>query len=101
MVQEQSQLHDLQHFVRYVPPLDHLVGLVVKTSASREADLGSISACSVDLYFSGSSRTSDFKTGTPVAALPFAWRYRVTGGPDVKGLVGSVSRYCDWVRLDA
>ena len=34
----------------------------------------------------GSSQTSDFKIGTPVATLPGAWRYRVsaeTGGPGV------------------
>ena len=28
----------------------------------------------------GSSHTSDFKIGTPVAALPGAWRYRVSAG---------------------
>ena len=36
--------------------------------------------------FSGSSHTSDFKIGTPVATLPGAWRYRVsaeTGRPCV------------------
>ena len=36
--------------------------------------------------FSGSSHTSDFKIGTPVATLPGAWRQRVstgTGGPCV------------------
>ena len=42
--------------------------------------------------FSGSSHTSDSKTGTQVATLSGAWRYRVstTGGP--------VPVYCDWVR---
>ena len=29
--------------------------------------------------FSGSSHTSDFKIGTPVASLPGAWSYRVSG----------------------
>ena len=29
---------------------------------------------------SGSSHTSDFKIGTPVATLPCAWRYRVSAG---------------------
>ena len=36
--------------------------------------------------FSGSSHTSDFKIGTPVAVLPGAWHHRVdagTGWPDV------------------
>ena len=39
--------------------------------------------------FSGSSHTSGFKIGTPMAALPGAWRYRVsagTGWPDVSVL---------------
>ena len=39
-----------------------------------------------DGIFPGSSHTSDFKIGTPVATLPGAWRYRVstgTGRPDV------------------
>ena len=46
--------------------------------------LGSNPACAG--IFSGSSHTSDFKIGTPVATLPGAWRYRVstgTGRPDV------------------
>ena len=30
--------------------------------------------------FSGSSHTSDFKTGTPVSTLPGAWHYRVSAG---------------------
>ena len=30
--------------------------------------------------FSASSRTSDFKTGTPVATLPGAWRHKVNAG---------------------
>ena len=36
--------------------------------------------------FSGSSHTSDLRIGTPLAALPGAWRYRVssrTGWPGV------------------
>ena len=45
---------------------------------------GSNPACAG--IFSGSSHTSDFKIGTPVATLPGAWRYRVstvTGRPGV------------------
>ena len=38
--------------------------------------------------FSGSSHTSDLNIGTPVAALPGAWHYRIS----------PVSVYCDWVR---
>ena len=30
--------------------------------------------------FLGSSHTSDLKIGTPVATLPGAWHYRVSGG---------------------
>ena len=53
--------------------------------------LGSNPACSG--ICPGSSHTSDLKIDTPVAALPGAWRYRVSAG-----LVGPVSVYCDWVR---
>ena len=42
--------------------------------------------------FSVLSHTNDLKTGPPVAALPGAWRYRVSAGID-----GPVSVYCDWV----
>ena len=49
-----------------------LVGLVVKASASRVDDPGFESSLCRD--FSRSSHTSDLKIGTPVAALPGAWR---------------------------
>ena len=55
---------------------------------------GSNPACAG--IFSGSSHTSDFKIGTPVATLPGAWRYRVstgTGRPGVSILwLGEVER---------
>ena len=60
-----------------------LVGLVVKASASRVADLGLIPAFPP---FCRSSHSGDLKIGTRVAILPGAWRYRVsagTGWPDV------------------
>ena len=63
---------------------DRLVGLVVKASASRAEDPGFESRLRGDS--SGSSHTSDFKIGTPVATLPDAWRYWVsdcTGWPGV------------------
>ena len=71
-----------------------LVGLVVKASASRAADLGSIPAFTVDLSpwifhrgsFSGLSQTSDFEIGTLVAVLPDAWRYRVSAGAGRPGV---------------
>ena len=56
----------------------HIVGLVVKASASGAEDLGFESRLRRD--FSGSSHTSDFKIGTPVATLPGAWQYRVSAG---------------------
>ena len=51
--------------------------------------------------FSGSSHTSDFKIGTPVAILPGAWQYRVnagTGRPGVSILwLGEVESWiCDF-----
>ena len=66
-----------------VPPalqdntLHRLLGLVVKVSASRAEDPGFDSRLR---GFSGSSHTSELKTGTPVAALLGAWRYRVSAG---------------------
>ena len=63
---------------------DRLVGLVVAASALTAVDPGFKSRIRWDL--SGSSYTSDFKTGTPMATLPGAWRYRVsaeTGWPGV------------------
>ena len=59
-------------------------GLVVKASARRAEDPGFGSYLRRD--FSGLSHTSDLKNDTPLAALPGAWRYRVsarTGRPGV------------------
>ena len=70
--------------------IDRLVGLVVKTSASRAEGPG-FDSCLHGGDFSGSNHTSDLKIGTPVATLP-----GVIGS--VLGLVGLVSVYCDWVR---
>ena len=58
---------------------------MVKASGSRAADLRSI-FCVCNISFSRSGHTSDFKIGTPVAALPGAWCYRAsarTGRPGV------------------
>ena len=66
---------------------DHLIGLVVKASASGAEDPGFKSHLQRD--FSGSSHTTDLEISTPVATLPGAWRYRVsagTGWPSVSGL---------------
>ena len=57
---------------------DRLDGLAVKASASRAEDPGFESRLRLD--FSGSSQTNDLKIGTPVAALPGAWCYRVSSG---------------------
>ena len=45
---------------------------------------GSIPGCAG--IFSGSSHTSDFKIGTPVATLPGAWCYRVSTGTGRPGV---------------
>ena len=58
--------------------LCRLVGLVVKASVSRVAEPGFKSHLCQD--FSGSSRNSDLKIGTPVATLPDAWHHRVSAG---------------------
>ena len=62
----------------------HLIGLVVKASASRTEDPGSESGLRQD--FARSSHTSDLKIGTPVANLPGAWRYRVSAGTGRPGV---------------
>ena len=61
-----------------------LVGLVVKASASRAEGPGYESRFRRD--FSGSSHTSDFKIGTPVATQPGAWHYRVSAGTGRPGV---------------
>ena len=66
------------------PPVDHLVGLVVKVSASRAEEPGFESRWRRD--FSGSSHTSDLNTGIPVATLPGAWRSRVSAGTGRPGV---------------
>ena len=65
-------------------PVDRLVGLVVKASASRAEDPGLESRLRRD--FSGSSHTSELKIGTPVATLPGAWRFRVIAGTGWPGV---------------
>ena len=61
-----------------------LVGLIVKASNSGAEDPGFESLLRGD--FSGSSHTSDFKIGTPVATLPGAWHYRVSAGTGRPGV---------------
>ena len=60
---------------------------MVKASALRTADPGfDPSFCRVGRWggggggFSRSNHISDLKIGTPVAALPGAWRYKVSAG---------------------
>ena len=60
------------------------IGTAAAASASKAEDPGSNPSC--DEIFSGSSHTSELEIGTPVAALPGAWYYRVSTGtarPDV------------------
>ena len=61
-----------------------LVGLVVRRPPRMRKIPGSNPAC-VGI-FSGSSHTSDLKIGTPVAALPGAWRSRVSAGTGRPGV---------------
>ena len=55
-----------------------------KASASRAEDPRFESRLRRD--FSRSSHTSDLKTGTPMATLPGAWRYRVSAGTGQPGV---------------
>ena len=60
---------------------DCFIGLVVKASTSRAADLG------FDFRdFSGSSHTSDLTIGTPMATLPGTWCFRVSAGTGWPGV---------------
>ena len=76
--------HSIQCDVNFAPfsykkkLYNRLVGLVDKASASRAEDPGFYSRWRRD--FSGWSHTSDLNIDTPVAALPGAWRYRVSAG---------------------
>ena len=73
--------------------VDRLVGLVVRRPSRERKIPGSNPACAG--IFSGSSHTSDFKIGTPVATLPGAWRYRVSAGTGRPRCQYTVT---DWVR---
>ena len=57
---------------------------MVKVSTST----GEVSGFESRLHWdnSGSSLTSDFKIGTPVATLPGAWRYKVSAGTGRPGV---------------
>ena len=79
-----THTHTLTCICAYIHTHDRLAGLVVKASTSRVEDPGFASRLRWD--FSGSSHTSDFKTGTPVATLPGAWRYRVSAGTGWPGV---------------
>ena len=64
--------------------IHRLVGLVVRRPPRERKVPGSNPACAG--FFSGSSHTSDFKIGTPVATLPGAWRYMVSTGTGRPGV---------------
>ena len=74
----------VSHRWRWLLSPDRLVGLVVKASASGAEDPGFESRLRWD--FSGSSHTSDFKIGTPVATLSGGWHYRVSAGTGQPGV---------------
>ena len=61
------------------PLADHLVGIVVKASASGAED-PELNSRLRRGDFSGSCYTSDLKSGTAVATLTGTWRYRVSAG---------------------
>ena len=65
-------------------PVDRLVGLVVRRPP-RERKIPGSNPASAGI-FAGSSHTSDFKIGTPVATLPCAWHYRVSAGTGRPGV---------------
>ena len=64
---------------------NRLVGVVVKASISRAADLDFESHWRHG-NFSGSGHTSDLKLSTPVATLPDAWYYKVSAGTGWPGV---------------
>ena len=66
------------------PEQNRLAGLVVRHLPQERKIPGSIPVCA--RIFSGSSHTSDFKIGTPVATLPGAWHYRVSAGTGRPGV---------------
>ena len=66
------------------PSGDHLIGLVVKASASRAQDPGFESRLGWD--FSGWSHTSDLTIGTPLATLTGAWHYTISAGTGWPGV---------------
>ena len=68
----------------------HCRSFVVEASASRAADPGFDSRLRRD-FCSGSSHTSDLKTGCPVATLPGAWCYRVSPGAGLPQYLYNVS----------
>ena len=70
--------------IRGTEPVNHLVVLVVKASTSG-AEGPEFESC-LRQDFSGSSHTSDFKIGTPVATLPGVWRFRVNTGTGWPGV---------------
>ena len=67
---------------------------MVKASASSAEDPGFKSHLRRDC--SWSSHISDIKIGSLVVSLPGAWSHRVSAG-----LVGQVSVYCDWVKVES
>ena len=85
--------HTQSNLARWLRQRNRLFGLVVRASASRAEDPGFESRLRRD--FPGSSHTSDFKIILALQWLPCQAPGVI--GP-VRGLVGPVSVYCDWVR---
>ena len=89
--------------VRMSASIYRLVGLVVRRPPREKIPGSNPTFAGI---FSGTSHTSDLKSGTPVATLPGAWRYRVstgTGRPGVSILwLGEVERLvCNFYLSEA
>ena len=71
-------------------PGNLLVGLVVKAPRERKIPGSNPARAGI---LPGSSHTSEFKIGTPLATLPAAWRYRVSAGTGRYTVTGSDGKF--------
>ena len=75
-------IHDLR--VKLLPDLFEVISCTLSYLYQNALFSGDYcqDKCRLPQDFSGLIHTSDLKTGTPVATLPGAWRYRVSAGTD-------------------
>ena len=76
---------DIPRQLYVLPHWNHLIGLVVKASASGAEDPGS-DCCLHRGHISGMSHIGDWKIGSPVATLPGTWCYRISAGTGWPGV---------------